>query len=125
MPSRAKRSPVKPLAGRVAVVAGATRGAGRGIARGLAEAGAIMARTGQLFSSWDLAREFRFTDADGRRPDWGTHKVDFSRHPDWLVALIRNGCEIQIDWLASIAGRTAFFLKKLPKKKVARRAKRA
>jgi NAD(P)-dependent dehydrogenase (short-subunit alcohol dehydrogenase family) len=85
----------------------------------------IMARTGQLFSSWDLAREFRFTDADGRRPDWGTHKIDFSRHPDWLVALIRNGCEIQIDWLESIAGRTAFFLKKLPKKKAARKAKRA
>src|SRR2546425_7280085 len=31
----------------------------------------VMKRTGQLFSSWDLAREFKFTDVDGRRPDWG------------------------------------------------------
>jgi len=37
----------KPLAGRVAVVAGATRGAGRGIARGLGEAGAIVYCTGR------------------------------------------------------------------------------
>ena len=35
------------LAGRVAVVAGATRGAGRGIARGLAEAGATVYCTGR------------------------------------------------------------------------------
>ena len=31
----------------------------------------IMKRTGQLFSSWELAREYKFTDADGTRPDWG------------------------------------------------------
>ena len=36
-----------PLAGRVAVVAGATRGAGRGIARALGEAGAIVYCTGR------------------------------------------------------------------------------
>ncbi len=37
----------KPLTGRVAVVAGATRGAGRGIARGLGEAGATVYCTGR------------------------------------------------------------------------------
>ena len=37
----------KPLAGRVALVAGATRGAGRGIARALAEAGATVYCTGR------------------------------------------------------------------------------
>src|SRR5215510_6124314 len=47
MPGRAKRSSAKPQAGRVAVVAGATRGAGRGIARGLAEAGAVVYCTGR------------------------------------------------------------------------------
>src|SRR5215472_12598700 len=36
-----------PLAGRVAVVAGATRGAGRGIARALGEAGAVVYCTGR------------------------------------------------------------------------------
>src|SRR5258705_1575742 len=39
--------PMQPLAGRVAVVAGATRGAGRGIARALGEAGATVICTGR------------------------------------------------------------------------------
>src|SRR6476661_6909845 len=46
MPRR-RTSSSPPLAGRVAVVAGATRGAGRGIARGLGEAGAIVYCTGR------------------------------------------------------------------------------
>src|SRR5436305_907241 len=37
----------KPLAGRTALVAGATRGAGRGIARALADAGATVYCTGR------------------------------------------------------------------------------
>src|SRR5579864_2672087 len=37
----------KPLSGKIAVVAGATRGAGRGIARGLGEAGAFVYCTGR------------------------------------------------------------------------------
>ena len=40
-------SPPKPLAGRVVLVAGATRGAGRGIARALGEAGATVYCTGR------------------------------------------------------------------------------
>ena len=32
----------------------------------------VGARSGGLFSSWGLAKEYGFTDVDGRRPDWGT-----------------------------------------------------
>ncbi len=29
--------------------------------------------TGRVLASWDLAEEYGFTDADGRRPHWGKH----------------------------------------------------
>ena len=31
----------------------------------------VAAKSGGLFSSWELAREYGFTDLDGRRPHWG------------------------------------------------------
>ncbi len=31
----------------------------------------VGAKSGGLFSSWGLAKEYGFTDVDGRRPDWG------------------------------------------------------
>jgi NAD(P)-dependent dehydrogenase (short-subunit alcohol dehydrogenase family) len=46
-PTPAEPAPAAPLAGRVAIVAGATRGAGRGIARALGEAGATVYCTGR------------------------------------------------------------------------------
>src|SRR5271166_3935965 len=33
----------------------------------------VRAKTGRVFSSWALAREYGFTDLDGARPDWGRH----------------------------------------------------
>lgn len=30
-------------------------------------------RSGRVFASWTLAREYGFTDADGTRPDWGAY----------------------------------------------------
>ena len=45
---------------------------GRGIAA-LARDPKVLAKSGQTFSSWRLAREYGFTDADGSRPDWGRH----------------------------------------------------
>jgi NAD(P)-dependent dehydrogenase (short-subunit alcohol dehydrogenase family) len=30
-------------------------------------------KSGRVFSSWALAREYEFTDLDGTRPDWGRH----------------------------------------------------
>src|SRR5918996_6054492 len=50
---------------------------GRAIAVLAADAN-VQARTGMLFGSWELAREYGFTDYDGRRPDWGRHTIDWS-----------------------------------------------
>lgn len=33
----------------------------------------VRAKAGRVFSSWGLAKEYGFADADGRRPDWGAH----------------------------------------------------
>jgi NAD(P)-dependent dehydrogenase (short-subunit alcohol dehydrogenase family) len=33
----------------------------------------VMERSGDILSSWELGRHYGFTDADGRRPDWGRH----------------------------------------------------
>ena len=76
-----------------------------------------MKRTGQLLSSWEVAREFNLTDADGRRPDWGAHVIDFSRHPQALLDRLRVGSEIQIGWLGRLQKRTKQFARKLPPKK--------
>jgi NAD(P)-dependent dehydrogenase (short-subunit alcohol dehydrogenase family) len=33
----------------------------------------ILNRTGEVVSTWQLAKEYGFTDRDGSRPDWGSH----------------------------------------------------
>jgi NAD(P)-dependent dehydrogenase (short-subunit alcohol dehydrogenase family) len=33
----------------------------------------VFARSGDLLGSWEVARDYGFTDADGRRPDWGAY----------------------------------------------------
>jgi NAD(P)-dependent dehydrogenase (short-subunit alcohol dehydrogenase family) len=88
---------------------------GRAVAA-LAADPAILGRSGQLFSSWELGREYGFTDADGRRPDWGAVKIDFSRHPRQLLELLRTGAETQLRWLAEITRRTERFLMQLPER---------
>ena len=77
----------------------------------------ILRRSGQLFSSWELAREYRFTDTDGRRPDWGAGKIDFSKHPEQLLQLLRTGSEIQLRWLSELQRKTKHFLTRLPRTK--------
>ncbi len=79
----------------------------------LANDPAILARSGQLLSSWELGREYGFTDADGRRPDWGASDIDFSRHPESLLELLRTGAEIQLLWLSDLQRKTRQFLTKL------------
>jgi NAD(P)-dependent dehydrogenase (short-subunit alcohol dehydrogenase family) len=74
----------------------------------------IMKRTGQLCSSWELSREYGFTDADGGRPDWGAHTIDWSVLPPSLVDVFRTMTGLHLQWLETLAGRTRAFLKKIP-----------
>src|SRR5262245_11774027 len=71
-------------------------------------------RSGQLLTSWELAREFQFTDSDGRRPDWGRHVIDWSGHPRSLLELFRTGLDLQIRWLETILARSREFRAKVP-----------
>ena len=74
------------------------------------------ARTGQLWSSWELGRAYGFVDADGRRPDWSAHTIDFSRHPKSFLDWFRTGLELQLQWLTRLQERTEHMLRKLPSK---------
>jgi NAD(P)-dependent dehydrogenase (short-subunit alcohol dehydrogenase family) len=74
----------------------------------------VMDRTGMLVSSWELAREYGFTDYDGRRPDWGRHTIDFSVLPPAWVELFRTGSDLQVKWLTTLAARTKKFKAKIP-----------
>jgi NAD(P)-dependent dehydrogenase (short-subunit alcohol dehydrogenase family) len=74
----------------------------------------LLDRTGQLWSSWELARDYGFTDEDGSRPDWGACVIDWSVLPPSLVETFRNGTRIQLAWLDAVARRTREFAAKLP-----------
>jgi hypothetical protein len=39
----------------------------------LASDGRVMRHTGRSLTTWNLAREYGSTDADGSQPDWGAH----------------------------------------------------
>jgi NAD(P)-dependent dehydrogenase (short-subunit alcohol dehydrogenase family) len=84
---------------------------GRAVAA-LAADGHVLERTGQLCSSWELARHYRFTDADGSRPDWGSLKFDLSELPPFLVDYLKTGAELQLAWMTTVAERTRAFLAK-------------
>jgi NAD(P)-dependent dehydrogenase (short-subunit alcohol dehydrogenase family) len=86
---------------------------GRAIAA-LAADPKVRARTGMLFGSWELGRDYRVSDYDGRRPDWGRHKIDFSTLPPTWIELFRTGAELEIKWLTTLARRTRKFRTKIP-----------
>jgi NAD(P)-dependent dehydrogenase (short-subunit alcohol dehydrogenase family) len=60
----------------------------------------MLDRSGDILSSWELARDYGFTDYDGRRPDWFLHfgKIlpvigllePFRRHRDFLDRMTRR-----------------------------------
>jgi NAD(P)-dependent dehydrogenase (short-subunit alcohol dehydrogenase family) len=86
---------------------------GRAVAALAAEPN-LLARSGQLLSSWEIAREHGLTDYDGRRPDWGRHAIDWSVLPAPLVKMFRTSWAMQAAWLETLAARTREFVGKLP-----------
>jgi NAD(P)-dependent dehydrogenase (short-subunit alcohol dehydrogenase family) len=81
----------------------------------------VMAHTGQLLSSWQLGREYRLTDVDGRRPDWGALDVDYSSLPAEMIEYFRVAAGLEAKWAETIAARTRRFIKQLPLPKPAKR----
>jgi NAD(P)-dependent dehydrogenase (short-subunit alcohol dehydrogenase family) len=86
---------------------------GRAVAA-LAQDPDVLKRSGQLCSSWEMAREYGFTDYDGRRPDWGALVIDWSVLPPPFVEVFRNGSRVQLEWLKVLATRTEALLAKVP-----------
>ena len=80
----------------------------------------VLKQSGQLLSSWEVGREYKLTDADGRRPDWGNAKIDFSQLPGQLLQLMRTGTQIQLQWLSNLTKRTKRFQAQLPPAKTVR-----
>jgi NAD(P)-dependent dehydrogenase (short-subunit alcohol dehydrogenase family) len=74
----------------------------------------LLDRSGQLLSSWELGRHYKFTDYDGRRPDWGSLAIDFSVLPPSFVDMFRTGTKLQLEWLNAVGKRTRQFLAKIP-----------
>ena len=70
--------------------------------------------TGTLVSSWEMSREYGFVDYDGKRPDWGRHKIDFSVLPPSLTDLFRTRTALEVEWLTTVAARTRKFRAKIP-----------
>jgi NAD(P)-dependent dehydrogenase (short-subunit alcohol dehydrogenase family) len=64
---------------------------GRAVAA-LAQDPEVLARSGDIYSSWELAREYGFTDADGSRPDWGAHFTSIlaTEMPDMRAGVERH-----------------------------------
>jgi NAD(P)-dependent dehydrogenase (short-subunit alcohol dehydrogenase family) len=88
---------------------------GRAVAA-IAQDPKVAKHAGQLLSSWELARQYKFNDHDGRRPDWGRLAIDFSGLPASFTDMFRTGCELQIEWLKTVEKRAREFLAKVPRK---------
>jgi hypothetical protein len=86
---------------------------GRAIAA-LAADPKVQKRTGMLSSSWELGRDYGVSDYDGRVPDWGRHKIDFSTLPQEWTDLFRRGTDLELKWLTTLAARTRKFRTKIP-----------
>jgi len=78
---------------------------GRGVAA-LAADPDRFARTGQLLSSWELARVYGVDDLDGARPDWGAHLREIAGS----IPGFGDGTRHEAEWLELLAGRNRALL---------------
>jgi NAD(P)-dependent dehydrogenase (short-subunit alcohol dehydrogenase family) len=74
----------------------------------------VLASTGMLYGSWEVARRYKFTDYDGRRPDWGRHTIDWSGMPKTWIDLFRTGTDLEMRWHRTLEARTKTFRGKIP-----------
>jgi hypothetical protein len=74
----------------------------------------VLDRTGMLYSSWELARHYKFTDYDGRRPDWGRHAIDWSGMPPAWIELFQTSTELEVRWHNRLQARTKKLRAKIP-----------
>jgi len=51
----------------------------------------ILERSGDILSSWEVARDYGLTDADGNRPDWGAHFGPVMAEVGFLEQFRRHG----------------------------------
>lgn len=66
----------------------------------------VMLWSGHLTSSWEVAREYGLTDADGTSRDWGQHWKDVVM--DEMPAM-KAGTIRQIEWLERVSGRLRWY----------------
>jgi NAD(P)-dependent dehydrogenase (short-subunit alcohol dehydrogenase family) len=83
---------------------------GRAVAA-LAADRAAFRRSGEIVSSWELARVYGFTDANGERPDWGAH---FRDEVVPSMAWVKSGLERHVAWLEGLAARGREYLGEAP-----------
>jgi NAD(P)-dependent dehydrogenase (short-subunit alcohol dehydrogenase family) len=69
----------------------------------------VLARSGHLTSSWELAREYGFTDADGSRPDSGKHFRD-NIIPSPSYRWMKEGLRRHLAWLERLSRRVKGYL---------------
>jgi NAD(P)-dependent dehydrogenase (short-subunit alcohol dehydrogenase family) len=69
----------------------------------------VMAQSGLVTSSWELAARYGVVDHDGRRPDWGAHWRDVVL-PDPAFAVVRAAQARQVALLARLAARGRRYL---------------
>lgn len=78
---------------------------GRGVAA-LANDPDMFAKTGDLLSSWELARLYNVNDEDGSRPDWGAHW----KHILPSLGGFKDGQQRHAEWLDRISARAKRYL---------------